>query len=215
MSSSASRSRSNVSSWLTDFGASYGTTSRSSTPWASSRRWCAAASPRSRSRMASGVAPSSPIVRMPSRPSSLAGLLPDPPQPPDRQGIEERPHAVAGHHEHPVRACSRRRRASPRTSSGPRRPSRSRRPRARRRRGSAPRSRPGRRTASWRPPTSRNASSSEIGSTRGVYDSRTSRNRFEWARYASKSVGRKTASGQRRRARTAGIAERTPYVRAS
>ncbi len=65
------------------------------------------------------------------------------------------------------------------------------------------------------PPTSRKASSSEIGSTSGVWASSTSRNRFECARYASKSAGRKTPSGQRRLARTPGIAERTPKRRAS
>jgi hypothetical protein len=65
------------------------------------------------------------------------------------------------------------------------------------------------------PPTSRNASSSESGSTSGVYDSRTSRKRFECARYASKSLGRKIASGHRRLARTDGIAEWIPYRRAS
>ena len=65
------------------------------------------------------------------------------------------------------------------------------------------------------PATSRNASSSEIGSTSGVYDSSTSRNRLECVRYASKSGGRKTPSGQSRRARTDGIAERTPNRRAS
>jgi hypothetical protein len=67
----------------------------------------------------------------------------------------------------------------------------------------------------YAPDTSRNASSSEMGSTVGVIASRISRNRFECARYDSKSGGMNTASGQRRRARTAGMAFRIPYARAS
>jgi hypothetical protein len=65
------------------------------------------------------------------------------------------------------------------------------------------------------PATSRNASSSAIGSTSGVTDRRISRKRLECARYDSKSGGRKTASGHSRRARTEGIALRIPNRRAS
>jgi hypothetical protein len=65
------------------------------------------------------------------------------------------------------------------------------------------------------PPTSRNASSREIGSTSGVNDISTSRSLVAAARYEGKSGGTNTASGQSRRARAPGIAERTPYRRAS
>src|SRR5438093_12903740 len=65
------------------------------------------------------------------------------------------------------------------------------------------------------PETSRNASSSEIGSTSGVNDSRISRKRFEYARYASKSGGTNTASGHRRWARGEGTAAWRPRARAS
>src|SRR5262249_60809288 len=57
------------------------------------------------------------------------------------------------------------------------------------------------------PPTSRNASSSEIGSTSGVNDRSTSRNRFECTREAAKTGGVKIPAGQRDRGRTQGDAD--------
>ena len=99
-----------------------------------------------------GCSPGRRSCGSPMRPSRLAGLLPHAPQPPDRQGLQVVEHALHGHVEHARRACTRRRRAWPRTSWGRPQPSTSRRPRAQRPRGSWPRSSPGGRTAAWRPP---------------------------------------------------------------
>src|SRR5215469_18438161 len=63
--------------------------------------------------------------------------------------------------------------------------------------------------------TSRYASSRDRGSTRSVWRLKISCAWRETARYRGKSGGRKTALGQRRSARTAGMAERTPNFRAS
>ncbi|GAB3984741.1 hypothetical protein GCM10027615_72970 [Plantactinospora veratri] len=65
------------------------------------------------------------------------------------------------------------------------------------------------------PATSRNASSSERGSTSGVTSRRISITAREAAVTRAKSGGRKTADGQSARARIVGIALRTPYSRAS
>src|SRR6266566_3134196 len=63
--------------------------------------------------------------------------------------------------------------------------------------------------------TSRYASSSDSGSTRSVCRLKISRARRETVRYRVKSGGTKTASGHKRSARTAGMAERTPKRLAS
>jgi hypothetical protein len=65
------------------------------------------------------------------------------------------------------------------------------------------------------PPTSRNASSRDRGSTSGVNESMISRSRTLAARYAGKSGGTNTACGASRFARAAGIAEEIPNRRAS
>ena len=72
--------------------------------------------------------------------------------------------------------------------------------------------------APWRrlaPATSRNASSSAMGSTNGVNDRRIA---ITWrlaSRYVSNRGAMKTPSGQARRARAIGIADCTPNRRAS
>ena len=63
--------------------------------------------------------------------------------------------------------------------------------------------------------TSRNASSSAIGSTSGVKERRIVMTARLAASYASKRGATNTASGQARRARAIGIAEWTPKRRAS
>ena len=65
------------------------------------------------------------------------------------------------------------------------------------------------------PATSRNASSSAIGSTSGVYERRIAITSRLASRYASNRGARNTPSGQARRARAIGIAECTPNARAS
>ena len=63
--SGSSMSLAKVSSEPTDLAASNGTTGRSSRPQASSCRWEPSAGPRARSRVARGVAATSPTVRSP------------------------------------------------------------------------------------------------------------------------------------------------------
>ena len=65
------------------------------------------------------------------------------------------------------------------------------------------------------PATSRKASSRESGSTSGVTERRIAMTDRLAASYASKRGGRKTASGQRRRARALGMALCTPNALAS
>ena len=145
--------------------------------------------------MDSGVAAQVADRADPQPPERLAGLLPHAPEPSDRQRLEERLRPVRGHHEHPVglavvggelRHELRRRDA---------RPSTSRRPRARPSARILAAISAGTRTAAWRPRrpgTPRRARSAPRAACRS---SRTSRNRLEWARYASKSDGRKMHVG--------------------
>ena len=79
-------------------------------------------------------------------------------------------------------ACSRRTRAWRRTSWERRRRSTSPRPRAPRRPGSSPRSRPRTRTAWWRPRRPGTPRRARSAPRAGCRSSRTSRNRWEWAR---------------------------------
>ena len=72
--------------------------------------------------------------------------------------------------------------------------------------------RPSRRMA---PETSRNASSSDSGSTSGVTDRKTAMTSADAAAYAPCRGATKTACGHSRRARVTGIADRTPNARAS
>ena len=72
--------------------------------------------------------------------------------------------------------------------------------------------RPWARTA---PDTSRNASSSESGSTSGVTSRRIAITALDAAVYAARSGRTTTAPGHSRNARVIGIALRTPYLRAS
>jgi hypothetical protein len=65
------------------------------------------------------------------------------------------------------------------------------------------------------PVTSRNASSIEIGSTSGVNRRRSAMTSRLTPWYFAPSTGRKTACGQSRPAVRRGIAEWTPYLRAS
>ena len=65
------------------------------------------------------------------------------------------------------------------------------------------------------PVTSKNASSSPIGSTVGVTSWRTAWNWRLISEYRLKCPSTKTAPGQSWRARTVGMAERTPKARAS
>ncbi len=65
------------------------------------------------------------------------------------------------------------------------------------------------------PVRSRYASSRPTTSTRSTCCFRTAMTSLERERYASKSGGMNTASGHSRRARSAGVAEKTPYRRAS
>ena len=69
-----------------------GITGRSSRPQASADRCAPAAWPSSRCSAASGVCAMSPTVRRPSRASDLPGLLPHPPQGGDRQRVQEVEH---------------------------------------------------------------------------------------------------------------------------
>ena len=72
--------------------------------------------------------------------------------------------------------------------------------------------RPSRRTA---PATSRNASSSDSGSTSGVTERKTSITPADTVEYSPWLGWTTVACGQSRRARLIGIAEWTPYRRAS
>ncbi len=142
-------------------------------------RWLAAASPMRRSRIGSGVLPRSPTVRIAKRPNSSAVFSPTPQSLPTGSGSRKLATSSAGTWSSPSGlqpseasfATNLRRRDRP--------PSRSRRPPGRPPSGSSSAiatGEPNRRVA---PPTSRNASSREIGSTSGVCASRTSRKRFE------------------------------------
>ena len=64
------------------------------------------------------------------------------------------------------------------------------------------------------PETSRNASSSDSGSTSGVTDRKTAMTSADAAAYTPRRGATKTACGHSRRARVTGIAERTPNTRA-
>ena len=158
-------------------------------------------------RMASGVAPSSATVRMPSRPSSSPVFSPTPHSRPTGSGSRNARTPSWRHDEHAVglgtdRSELRhelRRRDADRADDAD----------LVARRGLGSRRDPGRVSEQRVAPTSRNASSSESGSTSGVYDSRISRKRFECARYASKSRGRKIAWGTGA-SRGPGIAEWMP-----
>ena len=65
------------------------------------------------------------------------------------------------------------------------------------------------------PDTSRNASSSESGSTSGVTARKMAMTSLDTAPYSRCRGGRKTACGHSRRARPTGMALRTPKARAS
>ena len=170
--------------------------------------------PSRRSRMDSGVRPRSPIVRIPSRPRVSPVFSPTPHRRPTGSGSRNAWTPSAGTTSIPSGLQSSD--ASFATNFVGATPTEHVTPTSRSTSArifaaiSA-----GTRTASWRPRRPGTPRRARSAPRAGCRSSRTSRNRLEWARYASKSDGRKTMSGHRRRARTAGIAERTPYFRAS
>ena len=156
-----------------------------------------------------------PTVCTPSRSSRRTRGRADPPQPLDRQRVQERRARRRARRRGGRRAWRGRSRAS-RAAWWSATPTDATRPVSARTRPriSAAISGPGR-GARRTPATSRNASSSAIGSTSGVNERRIAMTARLAARYASKRGARNTASGQARRARAIGIAEWMPKRRAS
>ena len=136
----------------------------------------------------------SPMVRSPSRVSDLLGLLPDAPQRPDRQRVQEPDHLVTRDDEQPVGLGHARGPASPRTcvlATPTEHGSRCSSAILDRISSAIWRGLPSRRPA---PATSRNASSKDSGSTSGVIEAKTAMTPREASAYAGGSGGTMTAS---------------------
>ena len=210
----SSTSRAKVSSAPTLFSTCSGTTGRGSRPHDSSCRWVPTASPTALRRVSTGTCARSATVRSPSRWSDSSVFSPTPHSAPTGSRCRKvtvssrgttsspsglaRPEAslatnfVAATPTEQVIRCSSatRSRSSRAISAGG----------------------PSRRTA---PATSRKASSRLSGSTAGVTDRKISMTPRETSAYRSCRGSRTTARGHSRRARPIGIAEWTPYRRAS